>query len=137
MKKLILLTLFLLTLVSCSIDDDQQKYSSEILPIDSYTLPESFKLGETYEIKLKYKKPSDCHYFQGIYYDKDLNIRTIGIQTTVLESTDCKPLTTEATEVSFKFYVTNTGSYIFKFYKGEDADGKNIFEEVEVPVTTN
>ena len=80
MKKLILLTLFLLTLVSCSIDDDQQKYSSEILPIDSYTLPESFKLGETYEIKLKYKKPSDCHYFQGIYYDKDLNIRTIGIQ---------------------------------------------------------
>jgi hypothetical protein len=37
-------------------------------------------------------------------------------------------------EVSFNFYVTNTGSYIFKFYKGEDANGQNIFEEVEIPV---
>jgi hypothetical protein len=135
MKKIVLLTLFVLTLVGCSIDDDQPNYSYEVLPIDSYTLPESFTLGETYEIKLKYKKPSNCHSFQGIYYDKELNIRTIGIQTTVLESADCKPLTAEPIEVSFKFYVTNTGSYIFKFYKGEDANGQNIFEEVEIPVT--
>ncbi|MFV8346263.1 hypothetical protein [Flavobacterium sp. ZB4P13] len=135
MKKIVLLTLFVLTLVGCSIDDDQPNYSYEVLPIDSYTLPESFTLGETYEIKLKYKKPSNCHSFQGIYYDKELNIRTIGIQTTVLESTDCTPLTAEPIEVSFKFYVTNTGSYIFKFYKGEDANGQNIFEEVEIPVT--
>jgi hypothetical protein len=135
MKKIVLLTLFVLTLVGCSIDDDQPNYSYEVLPIDSYTLPESFTLGETYEIKLKYKKPSNCHSFQGIYYDKELNIRTIGIQTTVLESTDCTPLTAEPIEVSFKFYVTNTGSYIFKFYKGEDANGENIFEEVEIPVT--
>ncbi|TDE46617.1 hypothetical protein E0I26_00605 [Flavobacterium rhamnosiphilum] len=135
MKKIVLLTLFVLTLVGCSIDDDQPNYSYEVLPIDSYTLPESFTLGETYEIKLKYKKPSNCHSFQGIYYDKELNIRTIGIQTTVLESTDCTPLTAEPIEVSFKFYVTNTGSYIFKFYKGEDANGQNIFEEIEIPVT--
>ena len=135
MKKIVLLTLFLFTLVGCSIDDDQPNYSYEVLPIDSYTLPQSFTLGQTYEIKLKYIKPSNCHSFQGIYYDKELNIRTIGIQTTVLESTDCKPLTTEPIEVSFNFYVTNTGSYIFKFYKGEDANGENIFEEVEIPVT--
>lgn len=134
MKKIVLLTLFLLTLVGCSNDYDQPNYSYEVLPIDSYTLPESFTLGETYEIKLKYKKPSNCHFFQGIYYDKNLNVRTIGIQTTVLESADCTPLTAEPTEVSFNFYVTNTGSYIFKFYKGEDANGENIFEEVEIPV---
>ncbi|MFV8368772.1 hypothetical protein [Flavobacterium sp. LB2R40] len=135
MKKNILLTLFLLTLMSCSMDDDQSNYSYEVLPIDSYTLPQTFTLGQTYEITLKYKKPSDCHYFQGIYYSKELNIRTIGIQTGVLENAECKPLTTEPIAVSFNFYVTNTGSYIFKFYKGEDANGANIFEEVEVPVT--
>ena len=131
MKKIVLLTLFLLTLTGCSIDDDQPNYSYEVLPVDSYTVPQSFTLGQTYEIKLKYKKPS----FQGIYYDKNLNIRTIGIQTTVLENTNCPPLTSEPIEVSFNFYVTNTGSYIFKFYKGEDANGQNIFEEVEIPVT--
>jgi hypothetical protein len=135
MKKIVLLTLFLLTLTGCSIDDDQPNYSYEVLPVDSYTVPQSFTLGQTYEIKLKYKKPSDCYSFQGIYYDKNLNIRTIGIQTTVLENTNCPPLTSEPIEVSFNFYVTNTGSYIFKFYKGEDANGQNIFEEVEIPVT--
>ena len=134
MKKIILLTLFLLTLTGCSIDDNQPNYSYEVLAIDSYIVPESFTLGETYKIKLKYRKPSDCHSFQGIYYDKNLNVRTIGIQTTVFESTNCTPLTTEPIEVSFNFYVTNTGSYIFKFYKGEDANGENIFEEVEIPV---
>ena len=134
MKKIILLTLFLLTLTGCSIDDNQPNYSYEVLAIDSYIVPESFTLGETYKIKLKYRKPSDCHSFQGIYYDKNLNVRTIGIQTTVFESTNCTPLTTEPIEVSFNFYVTNTGSYIFKFYKGEDTNGENIFEEVEIPV---
>ena len=135
MKKIVLLTLFLLTLTGCSIDDDQPNYSYEVLPVDSYTVPQSFTLGQTYEIKLKYKKPSDCYSFQGIYYDKNLNIRTIGIQTTVLENTNKTHLTSEPIEVSFNFYVTNTGSYIFKFYKGEDANGQNIFEEVEIPVT--
>ena len=134
MKKIVLLTLFLLSLAGCSIDDNQPNYSYEVLPIDSYTLPQSFTLGQTYEIKLKYKKPTDCHSFQGIYYDKNLNVRTIGIQTTVFENANCKPLTADPTEVSFNFYVTNTGSYIFKFYKGEDANGQNIFEEVEIPV---
>jgi hypothetical protein len=37
-------------------------------------------------------------------------------------------------EVSFNFMVSNTGSYIFKFYKGKDSAGKDIFEEVEIPV---
>lgn len=134
MKKIVLLTLFILTLAGCSIDDNQSNYSYEVLPIDSYTVPQSFTLGQTYQIKLKYKKPSDCHSFQGIYYDKNLNVRTIGIQTAVLESTNCKSLTTEPIEVSFKFYVTNTGSYIFKFYKGKDSAGVELFEEVEIPV---
>lgn len=134
MKKIVLLTLFILTLAGCSIDDNQSNYSYEVLPIDSYIVPQSFTLGQTYQIKLKYKKPSDCHSFQGIYYDKNLNVRTIGIQTAVLESTNCKSLTTEPIEVSFKFYVTNTGSYIFKFFKGKDAAGVELFEEVEIPV---
>jgi len=134
MKKIILFTLFLLTLASCSIDDDQPSYDYVVIPIESYTLPQTFKLGETYEIKLKYKKPSDCHYFQGIYYDKELNIRTIAIQMEVNTYQVCTQPIPELLEVSFNFYVTNTGSYIFKFYKGVDASGADVFEEVEVSV---
>lgn len=134
MKKLIALALFVMTLTSCSPDNDQPNYKFEVLPVASYTIPASFTLGETYTITLKYQKPTACHFFQGIYYDKNLNIRTIGIQTAVDTDQVCNQALPAESETSFKFYVTNTGSYIFKFYKGEDANGVNIFEEVEVPV---
>lgn len=135
MKKFILFILFITTLTGCSIDNDNQdSYSFEVLPVDSYTLPEKFILGNTYEIKLKYQRPTECHLFQGIYYDKNLNVRTVGIQTAVNTSQVCTQQIPVPSEVSFNFYVTNTGSYIFKFYKGKDAAGKDLFEEVEVPV---
>lgn len=135
MKKFILFILFITTLTGCSTDNDNQdSYSFEVLPVDSYTLPEKFILGNTYEIKLKYTRPTECHLFQGIYYDKNLNVRTIGIQTAVNTSQVCTQQIPVPSEVSFNFYVTNTGSYIFKFYKGKDTAGKDLFEEVEVPV---
>ncbi len=83
MKKLIALTLLLVSMASCSTDNDSNNYTYEVLPIASYTVPTEFKLGETYTITLKYQKPTACHYYQGIYYDKNLNVRTIGIQTVV------------------------------------------------------
>ena len=135
MKKIVLFILFITTLTGCSVDNDNQdSYSFEVLPVDSYTLPEKFILGNTYEIKLKYQRHTECHLFQGIYYDKNLNVRTIAIQTAVNTNQVCTLQLPALSEVSFKFYVTNTGSYIFKFFKGKDAAGKDLFEEVEVPV---
>ena len=135
MKKIVLLLLFIAALTGCSLDNENQNtYDYHVLPVDSYTLPESFTLGNTYEIKLKYQKPTACHIYQGIYYDKNLNVRTIAIQTAVKTNEICQESLPPLSEVSFKFYVTNTGSYIFKFYKGVDDSGKDVFEEVEVPV---
>ncbi|PRZ26224.1 hypothetical protein [Flavobacterium granuli] len=135
MKKIALLVLFVTTLVSCSLDNDNRDtYTYSVLPVDSYTLPENFKLGETYEIKLKYQKPSECHIFQGIYYHKDLNTRTIAVQAAVKDNQTCTDVVPALSETSFNFTVTNTGSYIFKFYKGKDADDKDLFEDVEIQV---
>lgn len=135
MKKFALFILLITSLTGCSLDNgNQDSYDYHVLPVDSYTLPESFKLGQTYEIKLKYSKPTACHIYQGIYYSKDLNIRTIGIQTAVKKDEVCEQSIPAPTEVSFNFYVTNTGSYIFKFYKGVDTTGKDIFEDVEIPI---
>lgn len=135
MKKFALFILLITTLTGCTLDNDNRdSYTYEVLPVDSYTLPEKFTLGNTYEIKLKYTKPTECHYFQGIYYSKDLNIRTIAIQTAVNNNQVCTQSIPAQSEISFNFYVTNTGSYIFKFYKGKDAAGIELFEEVEIPV---
>lgn len=134
MKKIIALTLLWASFLSCSPDNDYPNYSYEVLPVASYEVPASFKLGETYTITLKYQKPTSCHGYQGIYYDKNLNVRTIGIQTVVDKDQICNQALPPISEVSFQFYVTNTGSYIFKFYKGKDANGVAIFEEKEIKV---
>lgn len=135
MKKIAILILFITTL-SCSLDDtNSDNYTFSVLPVDSYVVPTSFTLGETYEIKLKYQKPTSCHLYQGIYYRKDLNTRTIAIQTAVKENQICTLELPPLSEVSFNFIVTSNGSYIFKFYKGKDTNGADLFEEVEIPVT--
>ncbi len=134
MKKIVLFLVVITSFLSCSLDNDSQTYTYQVLPVDSYVVPASFNLGKTYEIKLKYQKPTSCHIYQGIYYDKNLNIRTIAVQTAVQNNQVCTLEIPPLSEVSFNFFVTNTGSYIFKFYKGEDAAGKDIFEEVEIPV---
>ena len=135
MKKIALLFVFIFTIVGCSLNNgDKETYTYSILPIESYTLPDTFKLGDTYTIKLKYQKPTSCHIYQGIYYAKDLNKRTIAIQSAVNDKQICSADVPPISEVSFNFMVTATGSYIFKFYKGKDADGKDLFENVEIQV---
>ncbi|MBB1193583.1 hypothetical protein DNC80_07865 [Flavobacterium sp. SOK18b] len=134
MKKIIALALLWASFLSCSPDNDYPNYSYEVLPVASYEVPASFKLGETYTITLKYQKPSSCYEYQGIYYDKNLNVRTIGIQAVVDKDQICNQALPPLSEVSFQFYVTNTGSYIFKFYKGKDANGVSQFEEKEIKV---
>ena len=134
MKKIVLFLIVITSFLSCSLDDDGPTYTYSVLPVDSYVVPASFTLGQTYSIKLKYQKPSACHIYQGIYYEKNLNTRTIAIQTAVQDNQVCTADVPPVSEVSFNFMVNNTGSYIFKFYKGKDANGENIFEEVEIPV---
>ncbi|TRX27000.1 hypothetical protein FNW25_06995 [Flavobacterium franklandianum] len=134
MKKIVLFLILITSFLSCSLDDDSPTYTYEILPVDSYVVPASFTLGQTYEIKLKYQKPTSCHIYQGIYYEKNLNTRTIAVQTAVQNNQVCTMEIPPISEVSFNFMVTNTGSYIFKFYKGKDTAGEDIFEDVEIPV---
>lgn len=134
MKKIVLFIVLITSFFSCSINDDDTTYTYSVLPVESYIVPTSFTLGETYEIKLKYQKPTSCHIFQGIYYDKNLNTRTIAIQTAVKNNQICTQEIPPLSETSFNFIVLNNGSYIFKFYKGKDTNGEDIFENVEIPV---
>ena len=135
MKKIALILILITTLVGCSLDNgDNETYTYSVLPIESFTLPANFKLGETYTIKLKYQKPTACHIYQGIYYAKDLNKRTIAIQSAVKDKQICTSEVPPVSETSFNFVVTATGSYIFKFYKGKDTAGKDVFEDVEIQV---
>lgn len=135
MKKIILFLALIVSLSACTLDNDNNDYYTyQVLPITSYVLPETFTLGQTYTITLKYQRPTACDLFQGIYYSKDLNTRTIAIQTATKNNQACTQELPELSETKFDFKVTNTGSYIFKFFKGKDIEGKDTFEDVEIQV---
>lgn len=134
MKKIVLFIVLITSFLGCSIDNDNTSYTYNVLPVESYIVPAKFTLGETYVIKLKYQKPTSCHFYQGIYYDKNLNTRTIAIQTAVKNNQACTQDLPPISEVSFNFTATNIGTYIFKFYKGKDIKGEDVFEDFEIPV---
>lgn len=135
MKKLFLIAFLIVGLFSsCSIDDNEPNYHMEVLPVYEVDIPDSFVLGETYPIKVYYFRPSSCHSFNGFYYDKELNVRTVAVQSLVVEESNCITLSEELVEASFDFYVTSNGSYVFKFWTGVDETGEDTFLEYEIPV---
>jgi hypothetical protein len=132
MKKIVLLLMSVILFSSC-IDDDGPKYAYEILTIDEATVPESFTFGESYDVTVKYTLPNSCYSFHSLYYEYQDTTRVVAINALVRTDINC---TEEAIErdYTFEVNVTQQEDYVFKFWKGEDADGENIFEEVVVPV---
>ena len=125
-----------LLITSCDISDDSVPFTTEFVPIESVTIPSEFVLGQTYPMQLTYFKPSTCHSFYNFYYDTDGHTRTIGVLNLRYQRDNCETLPQEGNEevVSFDFRVTQTGTYIFKFYQGKDENGTDSYYIVEVPV---
>lgn len=139
MKKIVLLLLAVIALSSCSLEENEPQFYYEVLPVESFEVPESVNFGENYEIKMTYKRPTSCHFYEGCYYKIESYCTIVGIQTYVLDQDACQVTEDEEPiEVSFNFKVESfentTQPYIFKFYKGKDANGNDIFEEVHIPV---
>lgn len=124
----------LLALSSCSLEDEEN-FHFVALPITSAELPESFTLNETYEIKVKYQRASDCIFFEGFDIVKEdtttRNVAVIGSE--ISASTSCNEILEEV-ETSFNFIVLYNQTYLFKFYTGRDENDVATYLEIEVPV---
>ncbi|MGV3461593.1 MAG: hypothetical protein ACO1N9_14185 [Flavobacterium sp.] len=139
MKKILLLLCVIVMAVACVPDDgDNLKFHVEFIPVESVQLPESITPGNNYEIKVNFRRPDDCHYFDGFYYEANGSVRVVAVQTLFIEDASCAPIETEEPEsesfilqcpINFPY-----DSYTFKFYQGEDAQGNQQFLEFEVPV---
>ena len=118
MKKIFLLSVLMLTLGSCSIENDIVNNVTVTLPIDSVTIPEEFKFGQVYPIDVTYFRPSSCHLFNTFYIDKNENETTVVLVNTVYEDTNCETfdLNSNETEASFNFQVNNNDTQVFKFW---------------------
>lgn len=139
MKKLLLLFITLVILSSCSPEEGNTiPFHIEFLSVDTVEVPQSITPGYDYAMTITYRRPTDCHYFQGFYYEQQGDVHIIAPQTMVLETEGCQPLDNAAPEVeTFTFQCDENyeyDHYIFKFYTGEDQIGNQSFYSIEVPV---
>lgn len=139
MKKVLLLGIIITSVLSCSINDSTgEGFYFEILPIESVTIPNEMTFGEVYTINYTYFKPSTCYFFHDLYYIAESNKRTVAVINKVLEGSEsiiCEPLIDELVEGSFEFVVNQSGgTYVFKFWQGEDENGDDIYLVHEVTI---
>jgi hypothetical protein len=141
MKKLLLLLIIVAGLNACSVDDRTAEFEVAFLPVESMELPESMVPGHSYPIKIYYKRPDDCHYFDGFYTEKSGQSEILAVQTLVIQDAACKQLDTEEAEWATynficpsNFDITQYNTYSFEIFKGVDSEGNRIFETVTVPI---
>lgn len=134
MKQLFLLCILVFSLVSCSVEDDRPDFYKEFVPIESVDVPTEFVIGETYEMHIKYYRPSGCHVFSDFYYASELNQRTVAVINTVYPNNECQTFDDQLVDVSFNFLVTSNVTYVFRFWQGEDESGNDLYYIVEIPV---
>ena len=139
MKKALLFFLCCASLVinSCSLDDGEEKFHFVPLQITAAELPESFRLNQTYQIKVTYVTLNGCTSFEGFditdsdtEYNEVRNVVAIGAER---ENEQCTQVVQEV-ETTFSFLCLYNKTYVFRFWTGEDESGESQFFEVEVPV---
>lgn len=133
MKKIIILFLGAFIFTSCLNNENKTNFDFELLPIDEYTTPASFTFGEKDTIKLKYTFTNGCYSFDDVYYEYQDTTRIVAVRALVELDKAC----TEAIiqyEYNLIVQASQSEDYVFKFWKGKDSNGENIFDEVIVPV---
>ena len=138
MKKLLLFFFALVTLSSCSINDDDQPQNNILYayaPIDEVVMPEAFVLGEEYEIEITYTNPSPCHEMYGFEYVPETQTHYFGIVSSFNPNDPlCSDEVGSTEEYIWKFRANRNEKYIFKFWTGIDSNGEAVFLTREVEV---
>lgn len=133
MKKLVLILTTFIVITGCSSDDDYNNVSLKTLPIKEASVPDEFIFGESYQITIKYDLPNGCYSFKNLYYQYDNDTRIIAVNTFFTEDIACTEAIIEE-EYTFDVLASQREDYIFKFWKGKDANDEDVFEEIIVPV---
>ncbi len=137
MKKILaLICVFILT-ITCSVEESTPPVHYVLVPIQNVDIPEVMYVETSYNIVIEYPKLSSCHGFDGFFYQKDEFTRTISVQNFVVEKSDCVALTNQISTENMSFQPTEPGTYLFKFWKGKDDSGNDVFLEIERTVVTN
>ena len=131
-KKIIVLCLLTVFVSSC-LNDNEHNFTYELLPIDEAIVPASFIFGQKDTIAIKYTLKNSCYHFDNLYYEYQDTARVVAVRAFVSLEDACAEIISQK-EYKFAVNVTQQEDYVFKFWKGTDSNGENIFEEIIVSV---
>lgn len=135
MKNLILFSAFVLTinLQSC-LKDDGNNPEYVRMEITDVEIPDTFRLGGTYEFRIHYDRPDGCTHLQGFdSYPVAQTTRQIVAIGVRYGDEPCPDVVKEETG-QLLFQVIYSDTYTFRFWQGEDDEGNSIYLEKKVPV---
>lgn len=130
MKKLLLCTL-IFGFLSCSLEGN--RLAVKTLPIDASETPQSFTFNTIDTIKVKYSLPNTCHSYYGLYYQSEDATRIVAVRALEDLNANCTQQVIQR-ELKVPIQVRQREDYVFKFWKGKDATGKDEYEIKVVPV---
>jgi nitrate/TMAO reductase-like tetraheme cytochrome c subunit len=131
-KKITVLCLLTVFVSSC-LNDNEHNLTHELLPIDEAIVPASFIFGQKDTIAIKYTLKNSCYHFDNLYYEYQDTSRVVAVSAFVSLEDACAEIISQK-EYKFAVNVTQQEDYVFKFWKGTDSNGENIFEEIIVSV---
>ena len=134
MKKILLTTILSLVFVftSCDIYEDEPIYI-QVSAVSEVVNPNQYAKDSITEIPVKYKLPSQCHVFRQFYYEAHDFNRLVAIESLKTGNNTC-PQDEELRTAVLRFKPTSLGTYHFKFWLGEDAQGVDQFIEFDAVV---
>ncbi|HEX8269515.1 MAG TPA: hypothetical protein VF581_06450 [Flavobacterium sp.] len=132
MRKFLLFILFACVLNGCS-HDDREQANYVLMPVESADVPTNMAVGETAEITVYYRRPTDCHFFDDFFIEHSGLTTTIGIQAVVMNRDDCMEDSANLYEVDYIFTPESIGDYHFKLWTGTE-NGIAQYQEYTVIV---
>lgn len=133
MKKIILLVIATFSILSCSLDNGEN-VEFVLSPVQDVTMADTYKVDSISVITVRYKRPNDCHVFNGYYYAANDLTRTCAIEfVRMSDQSNCEADET-VYEVPLNFKPRYAGTYTFRFWDSTNTDGTQHFIEEEAIV---
>ncbi len=134
MKKILALLFCIIFLSACTSDSELKDVSFELLPVQDVELPSTFKAGQQTVIYLKYKRPTNCYSFNGIYYEKNGNTITMAVDALRQHLSNCESVNENPFEVSYPLFIKTSGIHVLRFWQGKNSQGIDQFLVREIDV---
>lgn len=137
-RKVLFILLMVVGLAGCSLNDDNlPNVDYGYIAVDAVDIPDSFELGETYEIEVDLTLESPCVDFAGFEMIRaEENTRIVRTVAAQYEGSNCDQEEARMVTEIFRFQVIFTEDYTFRFLNGVDENGEETFLEFVVPVNS-